>query len=410
MLRGMPRTWTPPAGLALLAVLAGSLTTGCVGHRVYNALPDEYLTTLEVPDSDHPPVDLAFIEFDEQGTFWNIAQLEDTLELIRRRNAEAERGVAVVVYVHGWQNNADPERGDAVRFREYLKQLALAQTGPPRMDMLVGVYIGWRGATSRIPLHKGATFWDRKRAAERMVSYNTRETLFRLMSAVRERRSSRAIVIGHSMGGLIVGKTLGPSLATLMLAGGEEGVRLPADMAVLQNPALDGLASWQLIDFMKRANTRLMLRSEDGTLEPAEGPLILSITSEADAATGMAYTAGQALDTLFDTFRSDRVGGVPSQRYLATHAEGHIDYLVSHRAWVEDGEIRLERVPDAYNNTPFWIVRVTKDISKDHGDVRNPRFTQLVRQIAGLNRVYDTDIEQVVFADPDRPSAPTPGR
>jgi hypothetical protein len=195
------------------------------------------------------------------------------------------------------------------------------------------------------------------------------------------------------MGGLIVGKTLSPSLTTLLLTESGEGVNLPADLVVLQNPALDALSSWQFIDFLKRSGARVELRSEGGTRRDAIGPAIVSITSEADTATGRAYPFGRTVSNLLTAYRKDHGDDRPSQRHLATHTEGHVEYLVSHRAWVEDDEVKLERIPGAYNDTPFWIIRVTSDISSNHSDTRNPRLRELIDRISRLNGLYDTSVQ-----------------
>jgi hypothetical protein len=195
------------------------------------------------------------------------------------------------------------------------------------------------------------------------------------------------------MGGLVVGATMAPSLTTLLLANQDRGTRLPADLVLLQNPALDGLASWQFIDFLKRSGATLQLRTLDGDVANANGSIIASITSETDDATGVAYPLGRSVGSLFTAFRDDHASDEPSQRYLATHAEGHIDYLVSHRANVVDGEVVIERVPDAFNDTPFWIIRASREISRDHNDINNPLYGRLVAKLIELNDVYRTDLE-----------------
>jgi hypothetical protein len=204
------------------------------------------------------------------------------------------------------------------------------------------------------------------------------------------------------MGGLIVGKTIAPSLTTLLLSNGSTGTRLPVDLVLLQNPALDGLAAWQLIDFLKRNGATLELRTPDGSSEIAQGPIIASITSEADTATSAAYPFGRSLTSMFSAFRTDLAPGAPSQRHLATHAEGHIPFLVSHTATVEDGEVVIRPVPDAWNDTPFWIVRASREISRDHNDVNNPLYGRLIQEIIRLNRVYDTDVETWILSRPTR--------
>ena len=95
--------------------------------------------------------------------------------------------------------------------------------------------------------------------------------------------------------------------------------------------------------------------------------------------------------------------GAPSQWRLATTAHGHAAHLVSHKARIEDGELVLERVPEAYNTTPFWIVQVSEDICGGHGDIHNPRFRELVEHIVDLNHVYDASVQTWIRADSPDP-------
>lgn len=85
----------------------------------------------------------------------------------------------------------------------------------------------------------------------------------------------------------------------------------------------------------------------------AGGPLIVSITSEDDDATGSAFPFGRSIQKLGTSFRRDHAPGAPSQSHLVRHAEGHVDALLSHRARVVDGEVVLEPVEGSTNATPF---------------------------------------------------------
>jgi len=389
--------------LVVLFVLTATIPGGCVAHRIYNEDPSEYIQSLQVDGVAEANCDLAIIEFDDQGIFWKLDQMEDAIELIRRRNRESPRGVLVITFVHGWQNNADPNlpEGDLSRFRDRLVEIARGLDGSDvtKIDHVIGIYLGWRGATSRVPVQKLLTFWDRSRAAERVASLNMRETLLRVMSATSEKQESKCYVVGHSLGGMIVGKTLAPTLTTLLLANGRDGVRMPADLVLLQNPALDALASWQFIEFLKRSNATAKLISAGSEPLDAPGPIMVSITSDVDSATGSTYQFGRTVSSLFTTFRNDQGDSRPNQRFLARRAEGHVEYLISHRAWVEDGEIVIQRVPGAFNDTPFWIIQVTKDISKDHKDVHNPVFAKLVEHLSQLNRLFEADVHTKMFID-----------
>ena len=383
---------------AAIVLLAMSLVLpGCVSNRLYNSLPEQYVTEIAQPAAETVGVSLAVIEFDEFGMLWAPEQLEATLALIAEKNATSNRGIIVVTYTHGWMNNANPDReeNDLTRFRDGMEGLGktLRAEGSPAPDHVVGVYLGWRGATNRIPLWSELSFWSRKDAAERVASYQMRESLVRVTAAAKARPDSKVLLSGHSMGGMILARTLAPTLSSLLLASGPEGVRAPADMVVLQNPALDALAAFQLVEYLKRTGARLEHRHPDGRVEPAEGPVIASITSEADWVTGVAYPAGQILDNLPRAFRDDLGDDIPSQGTLANRAHGHVDFLVSHRAQLIDGEVVIEPVPDAYNDTPFWIIQTTGEISKNHGDIRNQRFLALVAHVTKLNRLYETGVE-----------------
>lgn len=392
-------TSSAPRGLVTVIslLIIGSLFSGCVSNRLYNPSREQYLVSVSPPSEDTVSVDLAIIEFDEFGMLWAPEQLEAAVSLISERNAASDRGIIVVTYTHGWMNNADPDReeNDLTRFRNGMQLLGqqLRAEGSPAPDHVVGVYLGWRGATNRVPLWSNLSFWSRKDAAERVASYQMRESLFRLTAAAKARPDSKVLLSGHSMGGMILARTLAPTLSSLLLASGPDGVRSPTDLMLLQNSALDGLAAFQLIEYLKRTNVQAELRYPDGRTERAPGPIITSITSEADWVTGLAYPAGQIFDNALRDFRPSIGAGLPGQGRLANRAHGHLDFLISHRARLEDGRVVLEAVPDAYNDTPFWIIQVTGEISSNHGDIYNDRFLSLVENITKLNGVYETGAE-----------------
>lgn len=388
----------------IVVLLVGVLASGCVSNQLFNPSPNQYVTTLATSDSERTGVDLAIIEFDEFGMLWEPDQLKHTLDLIEARNTASDRGIILVTYTHGWMNNANPDReqGDLFRFRASMLTLAaeLRAEGAPAPDHVVGVYLGWRGATNRIPGWSTLSFWDRKEAAERVASYQMRETLFRLTETAKRRPDTKVLLSGHSMGGMILARTLAPTLATLLLASGTEGVVVPADLIVLQNPALDGLAAFQLIEYLKRTGAQAQLRSSDGQFRLAPGPVIASITSEADWVTRVAFPAGQIVDNLPRSLRPSLGDGIPSQGEMLNRAHGHLDFLISHRAFLKDGEVVIERIPDSYNTTPFWIISVTAELCRDHSDIYNPRFLELVEAITKLNDLYDTDVQTWIVPSP----------
>src|SRR5439155_191070 len=90
-------------------------------------------------------------------------------------------------------------------FREVHRYLAQGEKDGGRNRAVVGVYLGWRGLSLKIPLIQWATFWTRKAAAERIGEAQALETLTALEDLDRElqkngRPDSRLILLGHSFG------------------------------------------------------------------------------------------------------------------------------------------------------------------------------------------------------------------
>ncbi len=405
-----------PIMLILLLIFTGFTCTGCVSNQLYNPTQDQYLQEVTAETDKTISTDLTIIEFDEFGMHWEPAQLEDTLKLIEARNESSSRGIMLITFTHGWTHDANPDRkiGDLTLFKDSLRELSkqLHAQGAPAPDHVVGVFLGWRGATTRAPLLKSLSFWNRKDAAQRVASYQMRETLYRLARTTKSREDSKVLLSGHSMGGMILARTIAPTLSTLLLASDDQGISIPSDLILLQNPALDGLETFQFIDYLKRTNAQAELRSTNDqtstTTEPAPGPVIVSITSETDWVTRVAYPVGQIFDNIWKSFRDNLVTNSQnqtlSQKQLANNAQGHLDFLISHHADLdEQGNIVITPVPDAYNNTPFWIVRASTQISKDHSDINNPNYNRLIDHITKLNRLYDTNVQTWIVQDPINP-------
>jgi len=76
---------------------------------------------------------LGIVELDDQGQLHDRRQLEQLTETIRK-----EDNPLVIVYVHGWKNNAAPENRDLRNFQEILQQVAAREAIDVAMASLVG--------------------------------------------------------------------------------------------------------------------------------------------------------------------------------------------------------------------------------------------------------------------------------
>jgi hypothetical protein len=454
----------------LLFVSAAAIWfAGCVGNRAYRDrdsrpwaehpatdafVSGEQLDQYERCDQHSPDhrFDLSYVEFDEKGDFWDRRQLGWTVQAIR--HVAATNDLVLVVYIHGWQNDASTLRGhDVAKFHCLLQHLADADGGKRRF---FGVYIGWRGksvpggdgifAQHSLPdiISKAAFFiphelsiFSRKNAATRVAGMPVTETIFQSVAAARNGakkygHAARTVLIGHSLGALLLEKAMAQALAAKIISEGES-FNAPADFVVLLNSAADSIYAKEMLDMFRRRQVSGHSRSDEVS---SEHPLLVSITSQADSATGTLFPIGTNLSNAFSIFRKyewDSKYGQSShnvsQRKFFTHTPGHNELLVSHEVSVIDGkprtpiyeendtcrpelldafernlnkplggpngEIRFvtaapdgeqttweihPRLPDRLQ-TPYWIIRVPKEIIRDHSDIFNENSIALMGRL-----------------------------
>lgn len=411
------------------------------------------------------PYYLAFIEVDDFGEFYDPGQLTRALRLIQYAKAHSSPtgNAKVITFIHGWKNNASDAAGNVWGFRDALKSLG-DEYGGPGNDPIVGIYIGWRGAVTKLPVIKEFTFFNRKNAATRIAAANLTEAINQIINTTKEcvkdcgaeaastaedindckakPRSgpgSLAVVVGHSFGGMVLERTVTQGLVADILqqesdrksctrkeadwkmkkqeaAHDQEinaceqlkqrGIQPRADLIALVNEAAPATEARQLLGFMVRHNVRLKVDNE-----PV--PLVLSITSVGDSATGVAFPIGQypskltkALRHYKDTAPPDMP--IPNQSTYYLHTTGHLPPLFSHLVGKpQDQSIRkvldslgpgaeekycyasnkvnstqkycVVPAPQAFNTTAYWVMQMPTEIVPDHSTIFRPVFIGLLR-------------------------------
>lgn len=294
---------------------------------------------------EHPDFALAFVEFDDQGQLRDPAQLDRAEKLVLEEAGGVNGpGAVVVVFVHGWRHNASVCDENVVCFREVLtgldnlERLQAAASGyEPRR--IVGIYLGWRGLTAKMPGPREMTFYKRKAAAHRIGEGQALDVFLRL-EGVRDHlnadaKRSRLVIVGHSFGGALVYSALS-SLFEERLANAEpdtavEGV---GDLVVLINPAFEA-ARYTPIHEMSSA------RADLATQQPAA---LVVVTSETDSATRKFFRLGRKLSTLF------KRGMTKEEKQRTRTAVGHYEPYRTH--WMEPASSRGELLPDIIERTP----------------------------------------------------------
>ena len=307
-------------------------------HAVNTDPPAEYL--------------LGVVEFDDQGAKYLPAQMDALFAQLRAESAAQD--LCLVVFVHGWENNASYDNGNMQEFRRLLERLTLTESQHPpgawhKPRKVVGIYAGWRGLSLDAGDLSVITFWDRKAAAQRVALGSVRELLGRAR-ALRDTldrttqsgrllpagvppaaddplRSTRLLTIGHSFGGLIVYTALAQyftdrAAATdtaFALGATDEADKTIAsygDLVVIVNPAVEAI-TWEPV-------RQLVENRKPPDYARAQKPVFVEVTSTADDATGIAFPLGRSLNTVTENFTD------AEEKRMASLTLGHYEPFLTH--------------------------------------------------------------------------------
>ena len=273
--------------------------------------------------------DLGFVEFDEQGWFWDPGQLRFVEEMIRRDadigQTTNAAGIVMLVFVHGWQDNAASDNEKVGMVRQVLAQISDLESGNPHPRKVVGVYCGWRGMSMTIPIINDLTFWSRKNTAYKVGGYGAMTellvTLEHLQQASNDALPTNAprtelIIVGHSFGAQAVYSAISQIVAERFVDTIKEGQVLKplGDQVILLSPAFEASRYFDL--------NQLAISIHEYPTN--QRPVLSIFTSEGDWATHYVFPIGRFFSTLFQRNRD------ADQRKAGREAVGWYETFVTH--------------------------------------------------------------------------------
>jgi hypothetical protein len=364
----MSRALIPLAALLALA--------GCVPQKqwrskpFYAAIPAERATGVE--ERFVIPQDLtakrlysfAFVEFKNNGDFWDRKQLDEALHAIDDADQRSGHRAVVVTFIHGWKNNAREDNNNVLDFRRQLNRIAADACKDDYTHCgVVGIFLGWSGdLVSRYAnTTRTLTYFDRRDTAIHVATLPIGDALFAVMKQVKtgaDREGNLSVVVGHSFGGLVLEyaitkrmKEIGDELhAELGKGTTSDAVRLKslddfADLVVLINQAAPAavavtLLSQYRVDLQKVNLLRPPKKSNcpagDSSQECKEltRPLILSISSETDLATKAVLPVAETISPAPNSPPAPTQAILPAgltPKKVMTTAAAHTPQLYSHQ-------------------------------------------------------------------------------
>lgn len=300
--------------LTAFLVVITIILAGCAGNAPYRrSLPVYPNDNTQRPTNGVPAIDpattetietnggfnIGYVEFDDQGWFWSHQQWKRVKDEINKEADAATNGLTMIVFVHGWKNNADFNCDNVKLFRTVLTNVATALS--PRKVM--GIYVGWRGLTLDndyfpIPGGKEMTIYNRKNTALRIGHQGCATQVFTELECMQDEFNQRAefqtkgnraelIIIGHSFGGQLVYAAISQILTERLVHAAHEQrerpIRSLGDLVVLLNPAFEASFYNNLIS---------LASSPDIKYPPDQAPVLAILRSESDSATGWLFTSG----------------------------------------------------------------------------------------------------------------------
>jgi hypothetical protein len=434
--------------LAALAIVAFGVLSGC-------ASPGPYRTDAPghpiVEHFDAEGYDVGYVEFDEQGWFWmpdngkdDIGHREQVLKVQDMIAGAAQldpsrktaKAIILVAFVHGWQNNADPDRqNNTQEFKGMLANLAKEERArdPLAPRRIVGVYIGWPGLSADVQPFQDMSFYSRKNAGDRVGYYGgVTEVLSRLESlndSINESLPkgdipSFYVVVGHSFGAQVVYDSLmqvvtqrvaerkvtkyleapSPAMRAALAPNLKQGRESPpageplqpfGDLVVLINPAFEGERYFNLKTF-----------TEEFVYPTDQRPVLAIFCSETDVDTRVYFPIGRYVSTFFDRYRDDSLGSLQHESNL--HTIPWTDEFVTHQLVTLDEYVKSGGTPpptdapwnettrrEPWNSgaailypttgpgspwTPFYVVKVDKVLIDGHTDIWREPFMDFLEK------------------------------
>jgi dienelactone hydrolase len=310
----------------------------------------------------------------------------------RPRTSSAHPGLPklIVLYVHGWRHNGDPDDEDLKSFSALIAKLRTANND----KNVVAIYVAWNASAGPAPLVY-ASFWAKETVADRIAQSSVVTKIVSAIGAMVNRASGtpdQFVVIGHSFGARILFSATAQNLIEAIErahpghSGGQyKIIQGAADVVIMLNPAFDAARYTALDDVTRKQEL----------FDPQQLPVSLVVSTDNDWATETAYPIGQffgaereprELTTIgnYEPYRTHELSRVSKDK-CHTRSEGGLS-----EAFYTDGMclMRVENPshlddddrPSFQPSNPFIVARTSKDIINGHNGIWAPTFSEWLFQ------------------------------
>jgi hypothetical protein len=250
---------------------------------------------------------IAVLEINEQGHLINKEHVTAILNEVKN-----SKEPIVSVFVHGWKHNGQIDDDNLIQFKNMIISLNNTKNADSKRTN-IGIYIAWRGATTKAPILEELTFWNRKNISQNIGRGDLGTVILDLERILKIKKTSlpepertNLVLAGHSFGASALYNALGPILLSRFEDSISEQIHHPnevkplkgvGDLILLINPAIEAKAFLPLREAVWRK------ASQEKVISPKIfkynlHPFFVVLGSNADAAVNTAFPTGRWFGTL----------------------------------------------------------------------------------------------------------------
>jgi hypothetical protein len=434
----------------LLPFVLAFIGAGCVGDLRYRYAPDQECrpqpSCINLPARESEPGkgwELAYAEFRDDGGAWDALQTKSIISLIEQAKADNGGAAVVVLYVHGWKNNANaatpPARKDVEKFKTALDRIATMASRvrtDGKLPPLVGIYIAWRGLTATVEPLKTLSVWPRRAVARRVGRHDSFDTMDAIVRAAKPSSADRTrlILFGHSFGARVLENAVDGIDAQNARAGamrawqqavaasaGALAPSPPVDLIGFINAATQSTITGEAIRRLQASNT--VFYGPGGSVEACKDdprgdrrpecrpiPLSFAVSSTGDLATRYLLPVANALIPAgpfpWRLRAAAFTGGLQSHEIDEVNCPPPVPHRCSplgdrelcFEANRNDQRVcyEMRRKANASNQTPFWVMTVDPRVVTDHGDIWNQNLLDLFAAVIERSQAANVDASRAM--------------
>ena len=390
-----------------IIVLVCSLLPGCVSfppadkNQATCPLPPEVriLAQKDVNLSEKPQkitVKRNTVQFTDDGLYVRRCSLTNVINSLDRENKN-DRAQIVILYVHGWKHNATYNDENLLSFDNLLKQIWEDELKTVSPRNVVGIYVGWNGKSTDIPVVKELSFWGRKRAADNISQSAILTRLIGTIDniiSIRKNTNDRAVYLGHSFGARILYSATSQLLIYNTMRAYPEDQKINRNYKeinsmkgtiVLVNPAFEA----SLFNVFNSLNRRYTEKFDTN-----QKPLLISISADNDWATRYAFPVGQLFGLRFNQEANTTLGNYEKYRThkLLIDKDYQLGSWKKENKWFDhfcNDEVCLikDSKNPSTNGSPFIVASAEASIVNGHNGIWEDKFKKwLAKFISELNK------------------------